>query len=66
MRAILPIVLLEMESTGFSFLGAIDMTGLVMVSGRHHACKRAVPASEKRRGPVALPGFLINLGFGTS
>ena len=28
--AILPIVLLEMESTGFSFLGAIDMTGLVM------------------------------------
>ena len=30
--AILPIVLLEMEEMGFSFLGAIDMTGLVMVS----------------------------------
>jgi hypothetical protein len=30
--AILPIVLLQMEIDGFSFLGAIDMTGLVMVS----------------------------------
>ena len=30
--AILPIVLLEMETQGYSFLGAIDMTGLVLVS----------------------------------
>ncbi|MFK4997860.1 hypothetical protein ACI2OX_11690 [Bacillus sp. N9] len=30
--AILPIVLLEMERTGNSFLGAVDMVGLVMVS----------------------------------
>ena len=30
--AILPIVLLEMETTSNSFLGAVDMVGLVMVS----------------------------------
>jgi hypothetical protein len=29
---ILPIVLLEMENTGHSFLGAVDMLGLVMVA----------------------------------
>ena len=29
--AFLPIVLLEMESQGFSFLGAVDLCGLVMV-----------------------------------
>lgn len=62
--AILPIVLLEMESTGFSFLGAIDMTGLVMVSA---GVTLANVISPKRKGDaaVALPGFMINIGFGT-
>ena len=62
--AILPIVLLEMESTGFSFLGAIDMTGLVMVSAGITLANVLIPR-QKSDAAVALPGFLINLGFGT-
>ena len=62
--AILPIVLLEMESTGFSFLGAIDMTGLVMVSAGITLANVLFPR-RKSDAAVALPGFLINLGFGT-
>ena len=62
--AILPIVLLEMESTGFSFLGAIDMTGLVMVSAGITLANVLFPR-QKSDAAVALPGFLINLGFGT-
>lgn len=62
--AILPIVLLEMESTGFSFLGAVDMTGLVMVSAGITLANVLFPR-QKSDAAVALPGFLINLGFGT-
>ena len=62
--AILPIVLLEMESTGFSFLGAIDMTGLVLVSAGITLANVLFPR-QKSDAAVALPGFLINLGFGT-
>jgi len=62
--AILPIVLLEMEVAGFSFLGAVDMTGLVMVSAGITLANVIFP---RDRGDiaVALPGFLINMGFGT-
>ena len=62
--AILPIVLLEMESTGFSFLGAIDMTGLVMVSAGITLANIIFPREPGDRA-VALPGFLVNMGFGT-
>ncbi len=62
--AILPIVLLEMESTGFSFLGAIDMTGLVMVSAGITLANVIFPR-QKGDAAAALPGFLINIGFGT-
>ncbi|WP_136607371.1 PTS sugar transporter [Paenibacillus dokdonensis] len=62
--AILPIVLLEMEKTGNSFLGAIDMVGLVMVSAGITLANIIAPR-DKGEAAVAAPGFLINMGFGT-
>ena len=62
--AILPIVLLEMESTGLSFLGAIDMVGLVMVSAGIMAANIVFPKRKEDKS-IACPGFLINIGFGT-
>lgn len=62
--AILPIVLLEMEEMGFSFLGAIDMTGLVMVSAGITLANVLMP-KQKSEAAVALPGCLINVCFGT-
>lgn len=62
--AILPIVLLEMEEAGFSFLGAIDMTGLVMVSAGITLANVIFPR-DKGQAAAALPGFLVNVGFGT-
>lgn len=62
--AILPIVLLEMEQTGYSFLGAVDMTGLVMVSAGITLANIIAPR-EKKEASIALPGFLVNVGFGT-
>lgn len=62
--AILPIVLLEMERTGNSFLGAVDMAGLVMVSAGITLANIIAPR-DKGEAAVAVPGFLINVGFGT-
>jgi fructose-specific phosphotransferase system IIC component len=62
--AILPIVLLEMEKTGNSFLGAIDMCGLVMVSAGITLANIIAPR-EKSEASLAAPGFLVNVGFGT-
>ncbi|WP_438348493.1 PTS sugar transporter [Paenibacillus sp. FA6] len=62
--AILPIVLLEMEKTGNSFLGAVDMVGLVMVSAGITLANIIAPR-DKGEAAVATPGFLINMGFGT-
>ncbi|GAA4708158.1 PTS sugar transporter [Brevibacillus fulvus] len=62
--AILPIVLLEMEKTGNSFLGAVDMVGLVMVSAGITLANIVSPR-EKSEATVAAPGFLVNMGFGT-
>lgn len=62
--AILPIVLLEMEAAGFSFLGAIDMTGLVMVSAGITLANIVFPRQKSDRS-VAGAGFIINVGFGT-
>lgn len=62
--AILPIVLLEMETTGNSFLGAVDMTGLVMVSAGITLANIVMPRTSADRA-TAIPGFLVNIGFGT-
>jgi fructose-specific phosphotransferase system IIC component len=62
--AILPIVLLEMEQTGNSFLGAVDMVGLVMVSAGITLANIVSPR-DKGEAAVAAPGFAINMGFGT-
>lgn len=62
--AILPIVLLEMESTGMSFLGAIDMVALVMVSAGITLANVVSPVEEGDKA-IALPGLFINLVFGT-
>lgn len=62
--AILPIILLEMEKDGFSFLGAIDMTCLVMVSAGITLANVLFP-KQKSESAVALPGFIINIAFGT-
>jgi fructose-specific phosphotransferase system IIC component len=62
--AILPIVLLEMEKTGNSFLGAIDMVGLVMVSAGITLANIIYPRIKDERA-LATPGFLINVVFGT-
>lgn len=62
--AILPIVLLEMESTGSSFLGSIDMVGLVMCSAGINFANILFPIKKDDKS-IAVPGFLINIGFGT-
>ncbi|MFC4321373.1 PTS sugar transporter [Litchfieldia salsa] len=62
--AILPIVLLEMEKTGNSFLGAVDMVGLVMVAAGINLANIISPR-DKGEAAVAAPGFAINMGFGT-
>ncbi|MFA9559958.1 PTS sugar transporter [Evansella sp. AB-rgal1] len=62
--AILPIVLLEMERTGVSFLGAVDMVGLVMVSAGITLANIVGPR-DKGEATAAAPGFAINMGFGT-
>jgi fructose-specific phosphotransferase system IIC component len=62
--AILPIVLLEMEIEGMSFLGAVDMVGLVMVSAGITLANIVWPRRKTDRS-IAAPGFAINIGFGT-
>ena len=62
--AILPIILLEMEKTGNSFLGAIDMVGLVMVSAYIMVANILAPRRKDDRA-LAIPGLFINMAFGT-
>lgn len=62
--AILPIVLLEMETSGTSFLGSIDMVSLVMVCAGITLANIVFPRRKDDRS-IAAPGFAINLGFGT-
>lgn len=61
---ILPLVLLEMEKSGVSFLGAVDMVGLVMVAAGINLANVIAPR-ERSEAAVATPGLMINLGFGT-
>lgn len=62
--AILPIVLLEMEVTGFSFLGAIDLCGLVMVCAGIQLAYILRPKNPGERA-TAVPNIFVNLAFGT-
>jgi fructose-specific phosphotransferase system IIC component len=62
--AILPIALLEMEEYGFSFLGAVDMCSLVMVSAGITLANIIRPRQNGER-PAASMGFFINMAFGT-
>ncbi len=62
--AILPIVLLEMEATGFSFLGAIDMVCLVIVCAGIQLAYIIKPRNAGDR-PTAIANIFINLLFGT-
>lgn len=62
--AILPIVLLEMEATGFSFLGAIDMVCLVIVCAGIQLAYIIKPRNDGDR-TTAVANIFINLLFGT-
>jgi len=62
--AILPIVLLEMETTGSSFLGSIDMCGLVLVCAGILLANIVKPRRIGDRA-ASIPGIIINLCFGT-
>ncbi len=62
--AILPIVLLEMESAGFSFLGCIDLCCLVMVCAGIQLANILVPKKSSDR-VACIPNIIVNLGFGT-
>ncbi len=62
--AILPIILLEMESTGFSFLGCIDLCGLIMVCAGIQLANIVIPKKEGDR-VACIPNLIINLAFGT-
>lgn len=62
--AILPIVMLELEATGMSFLGSIDMMSLVMVSAGITLANIVYPR-RRSEAAVAAPGFAINIFFGT-
>lgn len=62
--AILPIVLLEMEEAGVSFLGAVDIVALVMVAAGINLANILLPR-DKSEATIATPSFMINIGFGT-
>lgn len=62
--AILPIILLEMENTGFSFLGCIDLCSMVMVCAGLNLANIVKPRKEGDR-TVSVPNLIINLAFGT-
>ena len=61
---ILPIVLLEMEAQGFSFLGAIDLCGLVMVCAGIQLANIVKPKVKSDR-VACIPNIFVNLVFGT-
>jgi fructose-specific phosphotransferase system IIC component len=62
--AILPIILLEMEQYGNSFLGAIDAVGLVVTAAGITLANILYPRAKSDR-VAAAPGFFILTVFGT-
>lgn len=61
---ILPLILLEMEATGFSFVGCIDMICLVMVCAGIQLGQIIKPRKQFER-EVSRRNILVNLAFGT-
>ena len=62
--AILPLIMLEMENAGFSFLGAIDLVCLVMVCAGIQLAYILRPRNHGDR-TSAIANIIVNLGFGT-
>ncbi|GAQ24173.1 hypothetical protein [Tepidanaerobacter syntrophicus] len=62
--AILPIILLEMEKYGNSFLGAIDAIGLVVTAAGITLANIVYPRTKADR-VAAAPGFFVLMAFGT-
>lgn len=62
--AILPIILLEMESAGFSFLGCIDLCCLIMGCAGIMLANIIAPRKQSDR-VACIPNIIINLAFGT-
>lgn len=62
--AILPIILLEMEQYGNSFLGAIDLIGLVMTAAGITLANIVFPKTKTDK-VAAIPGFFVLTVFGT-
>ena len=62
--AILPIILLEMENQGFSFLGAIDLCCMVMVCAGIQLANIVKPKNPGDR-VTCIPNLFVNLVFGT-
>lgn len=62
--AILPIILLEMESAGYSFLGCIDLCCLIMGCAGIMLANIVSPRKESDR-VACIPNIIINLAFGT-
>lgn len=60
----LPIIMLQMSKYGNSFLGSIDMCGLVMVAAGINLASVLFPRHPSDRA-LAAPGLAINLLFGT-
>ncbi len=61
---ILPIILLEMESAGFSFLGCIDLCGLIMFCAGIQLANIIAPRKQSDR-VACIPNLVVNLAFGT-
>ncbi|RYL97418.1 PTS sugar transporter [Sporolactobacillus sp. THM7-7] len=61
---ILPLILLEMEKTGSSFLGAIDMIGLVSVAAGINLAHWIYPLKKTKKS-VTKRGLGMNIMFGT-
>lgn len=61
---ILPLILVEMESSGFSFVGCIDMICLVMICAGIQLGNLIIPKQSFER-EVAKRNLFINLAFGT-
>lgn len=61
---VLPLILLEMEKYGNSFVGALDMAGLVMASAGILLAQIALPLRPADRSASGKP-FWLNVGFGT-
>lgn len=61
---VLPLILLEMETTGFSFVGAIDMVSLVMVCAGIQLGNIIAPPMATSRA-IAKNNMFINMAYGT-